>query len=781
MKNIKEKLKIKKLDIFVIFICLILFAYCVVIGSPLKQNTSIIDLIVLITFVIYFIVNITINKKYKLIRGKLDVFLLILVFSSSISLIFGNYSNLEKTIEYLIKYVSLYSLYIMIRDFVKKDKKYINYIIWTIIGSGIYIFIIGLDNITYNFSEKLMRLVDNVIVKNDDKRFMSAFGYANTCSILNLIISIIAIGKYLNGTNIKEKILLNITIFLNFVAIIMSYSRSIWLIAIVTYLIIIFIVKNKKIDYLELLLRIAIFSVIYSLLAIKLINGNNYLIVWGMLVLFAVIIIVSNYISEKIKRIISKIKIKYIVIISIVLIIITIIIICVGINQKAPLVIFDDIFTKKVPTQDINNVTPNTNYKFEFNIDAKVAYGVESIYEIEISERNIYDDIIKTHKIEFGEFKGTKELEVTTTEYTYKFLIRFNSKLSTAQRGLIINSMKINGKEEAVNYKYLPIRLVDKIKDIKLNTISVRGRAIYVEDTLKLISKYGLIGIGADGWKDRRVEVQEYYDIASEPHSYILEVFCEYGILGFIALVLIFIYIVKKLIDELKKKDKDLFKISIILSFIILFIHSTIDFNLSFMYMLVIFFILLALINNEEKNYKVIDIISKVVIVLLSIICICFNSNICISKYIKKEENPYSQEYVYNLLEKENDINIKENLDEMVDRRKYVSHISEFKTLIYSKALNEEEYYKMYEIIKSEENLLKYDAYMRLEEIKLYNQILNELDVNLDKYNSIKDNIILRIEKEKELLNEPLKCRLNLEEIDNLNKELEKIENEVKG
>ena len=547
------------------------------------------------------------------------------------------------------------------------------------------------------------------------------------------------------------------------------------------YLVLIFVVKNKKMDYLELLLRTGIFSVIYSLLAIKLINGNNYLLVWFMLLLFIGITFISNFISEKIKKVISKIKIRYIVIVSILLIIIAIIVISIGINQKAPLVIFDDIYVNKVPTQDINNVTPNTNYKFEFDIDAKVAYGVESIYEIEISERNIYDDIIKTHKIEFGEFKGTKELEFTTTEYTYKFLIRFNSKLSTAQRGLTINSMKINGKEEAVNYKYLPIRLVDKIKDIKLNTISVRGRAIYVEDTLKLISKYGLIGIGADGWKDRRVEVQEYFDIASEPHSYILEVFCEYGILGFIALVLIFIYIVKKLIDELKKKDKDLFKISIILSFIILFIHSIIDFNLSFMYMLVIFFILLALINNEEKNYKVIDIISKVVIVLLSIICICFNSNICISKYIKKEENPYSQEYVYNLLEKENDINIKENLDEMVDRRKYVSHISEFKTLIYSKALNEEEYYKMYEIIKSEENLLKYDAYMRLEEIKLYNQILNELDVNLDKYNSVKDNIILRIEKEKELLNEPLKCRLNLEEIDNLNKELEKIENEVKG
>lgn len=247
--------KIKKIDIWVMYICLILFAYSIIIGSPLKHNTGIIDLIVLVTFSIYLIVNIIRKREFKLIKGKLDICVLVLVFSSYIALIFKNYSNLEATIEYLIKYMALLGLYIIIRDIVKQNKKYINNIIVTIMISGIYFFIIGLDNITFNISEKLMKITGNVIVQNADKRFMSVFGYANTCAILNVILSILAIVKYLESNNKKEKIFYNVCILLNFIALIISYSRSVWLIGGLVYLLLILIIKDKRIEYMELLLR----------------------------------------------------------------------------------------------------------------------------------------------------------------------------------------------------------------------------------------------------------------------------------------------------------------------------------------------------------------------------------------------------------------------------------------------------------------------------------------------------------------------------------------------
>ena len=86
-----EKLKkIKAFDIFTILICFILYGYSIFIGSPLKNNTEIINLIVLLIFVIYVIVNLIKNKSYRIIKSKIVLFIILLVFSSYIALIFKN-------------------------------------------------------------------------------------------------------------------------------------------------------------------------------------------------------------------------------------------------------------------------------------------------------------------------------------------------------------------------------------------------------------------------------------------------------------------------------------------------------------------------------------------------------------------------------------------------------------------------------------------------------------------------------------------------------------------
>ena len=97
---------------------------------------------------------------------------------------------------------------------------------------------------------------NNVNVENGDKRFLGIFGYANTTGILMLIISIIAIGKYLTSSNKHEKIIFNIVIFINISTIIMSYSRATWIISIVIYLgYLLFLKKEDNIKYIELIIR----------------------------------------------------------------------------------------------------------------------------------------------------------------------------------------------------------------------------------------------------------------------------------------------------------------------------------------------------------------------------------------------------------------------------------------------------------------------------------------------------------------------------------------------
>lgn len=249
--------RIKKIDIFAILICFILYGYSIFIGAPIKDNTNIINLVVLGIFLVYVLVNVIKNKKYKLIRNNLDIFIIILVFSAYISLIFQNYANLEATIEYIIKYTSILCMYIMIRDIIKIDKRYSSYIISTLIISSISIFLLGLDNLTFNYSKQFIELTNNVNVENGDKRFFGIFGYANTIAILMLIISIITIGRYLESNKKQEKIIFNIVLLINISTIIMSYSRSTWIIALIVYLVyILFLKKEDRIKYIELVIRI---------------------------------------------------------------------------------------------------------------------------------------------------------------------------------------------------------------------------------------------------------------------------------------------------------------------------------------------------------------------------------------------------------------------------------------------------------------------------------------------------------------------------------------------
>ena len=790
--------KINIYNIFVILVCLILFSYSIFIGSPIKNNTNAINLFALVIFTAYIITNMIINKKYKIIKNKIDIFVILLVFSSYIALIFKTYSNLEATIEYIIKYTAILSMYIMIRDVVIKDKKYINYIIITLTISSINIFILGLDNITYNIGQDFLNLTGNVELLNQDKRFNSIFGYANTTAIYMLTISILAIGKYLISKKRKEKMFYNVVVFFNMIAIMISYSRATWLIVIIIYFLYVFFMKNKKGKYLEILLRNGILSGIYSIMAIKLINQNIYAYVWLILLLFIGIVCITAIASEKtvstLRKMVytlKKIKIRYYVISLLLLGIIVIYLLYIGIHTVTPLEIFKNLDMKSAPTHDINDVIPNTTYTFEFNIDSKVAFNAQDNYFIQICERNKYDDIIKTHEIEFGTYQGIKTIEFTTTKYTCKFLLRFETKSEVAQRGLTVYGLKINGEDEILNYKYLPERLVNKIKDIRLNTISVRGRWDYYIDTVKLIGKYGILGIGADGWEDRRVEVQEYYDSTSEAHSYPLEVFCEFGVLGFIAIIYIFIFILKSIINIIKQKENNLTNTSIVIAILALLVHACIDFDLSFMYMLILFFTLLATMNMKEMPEKEMLLIGqnehinryfdncmKVITIILLIIAIYFDTRICMNQ-IRGKENPYSAEIIFNQLQI--DENFSDSIDKIVDRRKYTSHIDMFEDIIEEGNLTEDAYIKLFDVLKSEKEVLKNDAYGKLREIYMYQYIVSNINQNEQKKDECIQEIFSEIESTKELLNNPEKCRLSLEEITQCEERLKNVyENIIK-
>lgn len=294
----------------------------------------------------------------------------------------------------------------------------------------------------------------------------------------------------------------------------------------------------------------------------------------------------------------------------VIIFIIIIIIIIIGLQQTKPLVMFNTSTSEKEITKEIYQVQGNTNYTFTFDLEAKSIYTNTDIFKVTILEKNKYFDDIKQTEIEFGTYIGKKEISITTTENTTEIFIIFSSKIVKEDIYLKINKLFINNHEEVLNYKYLPTNLVNKIKNINFNTKSAWERGIFITDALKLVKSNFLFGIGGDGWQYREGEVQSYYYWAREVHSYPVQVFLEFGIVGFLSLVGIVILVIKYSYTYLKQK-KDIEFVTILCSILIVFLHRFLDFDMSHMCIMLMIFTLLGILsttcvpeNAEKKKTK---------------------------------------------------------------------------------------------------------------------------------------------------------------------------------
>ena len=81
----------------------------------------------------------------------------------------------------------------------------------------------------------------------------------------------------------------------------------------------------------------------------------------------------------------KKIKLKYYIITGLIICAIIIYLLYIGINTIAPLELYKNInMDNNAVTRDINEVTPNTSYTFEFDINSEVDFKVEDNYKIQI-------------------------------------------------------------------------------------------------------------------------------------------------------------------------------------------------------------------------------------------------------------------------------------------------------------------------------------------------------------------------------------------------------------
>ncbi|WP_164985191.1 O-antigen ligase family protein [Ammoniphilus sp. CFH 90114] len=180
-------------------------------------------------------------------------------------------------------------------------------------------------------------------------------------------------------------------------------------------------------------------------------------------------------------------------------------------------------------------------------------------------------------------------------------------------------------KNEGFVYKQLPVSFQERVKDISLETYSVQGRSLFMDDALKISSENPILGVGGEGWRILFTHVQEVPYWSNETHNGYLEILLSTGWLGMSLFVGVFGYLFFQLIVQLRSssKQESTLVVGTLSALLMLFLHSAIDFNFSYgtvwFVIMVLFAMGITTKNKKEKIEKTILIRSVLSLLTLAV------------------------------------------------------------------------------------------------------------------------------------------------------------------
>ncbi|WP_019635685.1 O-antigen ligase family protein [Paenibacillus fonticola] len=142
----------------------------------------------------------------------------------------------------------------------------------------------------------------------------------------------------------------------------------------------------------------------------------------------------------------------------------------------------------------------------------------------------------------------------------------------------------------------LPGNIGERLENINFQQHSVLERLTFYKDSMKVMKDYPVIGAGGGAWAALYEKYQNNPYLSRQAHSFIMQYLVEVGILGFVIFLSFILFIFYKYIRRYVRSSEDereAYFISFILVFS-LFVHSLMDFNMSYVYIGIIMFMGLA-------------------------------------------------------------------------------------------------------------------------------------------------------------------------------------------
>lgn len=544
---------------------------------------------------LYLLIRVIRKNPMKLIKSKLDICVILFVLSATIPLICNTYISLDETIISILNYISLFWVYLLTREMTDKNKKGAQRISNLIIGIAVFFVILGIENLTTNVIANWFS-IDDII--NGEQRLVSLLGNPNELAVFLVFAFFLSIDKLINKESIKGKLIYSTVNTILTVGIILTYSKAIYLIFPVMLVIYMCILKNKtkNIVIIQNAITSLIIAMIYNYSFNNFLATQGYLAILVVSIFTLIITILINLLNIKLEKYIEKVKVLPIVIGIIIVCILATTWIAIQLRNPKEFEVFHEDSTQIYNAKKIRNIKPNQKYVFSFDMEAE--YDVsklkenEKFFTINIIQRDNKNIEIANKQETFSNFSGIKNIEIETSQTTAEIKIEFMAKYENINKKWTIKKLTMNEEEIILEYKNLPTKLVEKVKDISINYKTAQERMQFIKDGIKLIMQSPLTGLGGGGWKYSYVEIQQYDYIANDPHSFFIQTWIESGILGMISLVAMIIY-------AIKTKNTNL---GIKIAMIALILHSFMDSNMCYVYMRVILFLSLGILATTSKK-----------------------------------------------------------------------------------------------------------------------------------------------------------------------------------
>ena len=553
--------------------------------SDILLVSIIVSIVALIKIIFLICYNIK-NKSYSI--DVISVLLLLLSFSYLLPIIFNNYSDLNDSIYESIRYFGLYFVYTIVKN---SDNKKIY--IYTIIAITLLQCVLSVDAVGNRYLENFLTNIDSGYLDRDYTRMSGTLQYANVLAILCLISAIFTNHFVQKEKNIVINSLLYVIMFILLSTIILTGCRAVILLCII--LAIIYFVVNRKniVNNILMYLPLAVIIGIYTSLMYKnMLSTNVYIIffICTFLTIFYRIIFLKiyNLYINKYKDILKgKIKIRkeYKLTLCFFLLILIVVYCINAITYTRPLIITD---TDKIDSKCLilNSVNENYNiitFNIRGNSDVRYSIKLNSVdkesKEKEIKTFNYYDNVSGNFKYEFNLDKNIKYLKMY---------------IKCDKGEITLNNLYLNDKKQKLDYLFIPNEIINRFNDLFTGSTSTSDRITYYIDALKITTKSiknFVIGTGGEGFNNiyDQIKTKEYS--STEVHSSFLQIFVETGAIGFSIVILLLVY------GVINSKNN-----YIKIAYIIFVLHSFVDLNFSYMFVIYVFGILLASLEIKYKK-----------------------------------------------------------------------------------------------------------------------------------------------------------------------------------